>query len=175
MTKPTLNIIGCGKLAQTLAKLWTTSSTIKLQSVLNQTPASAQRAVEFIGVGQPIATLAAMRPADLYLIATVDDQITASCEALAASGKLNQNSIVFHCSGALSSDVLASAKQQGAATASIHPIRSFANPQQVVENFNDTWCGSEGDDDALAVLIPAFNSIGAQCIAITRENKTLYH
>ena len=171
----TLSIIGCGKVGQALGRLWHDRQTFVLLDILNRSTASAQQACAFIGAGSVAADHAALRNADIYLIATSDDQIAACCNALAAAGKLQPGSIVFHCSGALSSLELAAATAQGAAVASVHPIRSFADPQQVAGHFDGTWCGSEGDAAALAVLGSAFSAIGAQSVEIRREQKTLYH
>ena len=44
--------------------------------------------------------LAAMRPADLWLIAAGDGAISGACENLAASGRLKPGAAVFHCSRA---------------------------------------------------------------------------
>ena len=174
-TMPTLSIIGCGKVGQTLAWLWRKQKTFQLLDVLNRSIDSAQQAVTFIGGGNAVNTYAELRSADVYLLAAVDDQIVSCCETLANNGKLHNSSIVFHCSGALSSLDLIAATQQGAAVASIHPIRSFAAPQQTIQHFAGTWCGSEGDVAALSVLKPAFLAIGAQTVDIKRDGKMLYH
>ncbi|NKI70355.1 DUF2520 domain-containing protein [Collimonas pratensis] len=175
----TLSIIGCGKLGRSLGLLWHRFGhdprAFALLDILNRSSASAQQACDFIGAGKAAASFADLRQADVFLIASGDDQIAACCDALAAAGKLQHGSIVFHCSGALSSLELASASALGAAVASIHPIRSFASPQQVADSFAGTWCGSEGDTTALALLGPAFEAIGARLVAIEREQKTLYH
>lgn len=171
----TLSIIGCGKVGQTLGRLWCTQKTFILLDILNRSPDSAQRAATFIGAGCVMTSFDALRQADVYLIATGDDQIAACCTALADTGKLQPGSIVFHCSGALSSTELNAAAEQGAAVASIHPIRSFADPNQIVGNFAGTWCGCEGDVTALSVLAPAFSTIGAQLVDIQHGKKTLYH
>lgn len=175
----TLNIIGCGKLGCSLGLLWRRCGNdvgaFVLLDILNRSPASAQQACAFIGAGREASSFDDLRHADVYLIAAGDDQIAACCNALAAAGKLQPGSIVFHCSGALSSLELASASALGAAVASIHPIRSFASPQLVADSFAGTWCGSEGDIAALAILGPAFEAIGAQLVTIEREQKTLYH
>lgn len=173
--RATLSIIGCGKLGRTLGRLWQAQNSFTLLDILNRSVVSAQQAAAFIGAGVAALSVEALRPADVYLIGVGDDQIGPCCEALVAAGKLQSGSIVFHCSGALSSLELVSATERGAAVASIHPIRSFADPQQVAEHFAGTWCGSEGDTAALAVLDPAFRAIGAQLVAIQREQKTLYH
>jgi predicted short-subunit dehydrogenase-like oxidoreductase (DUF2520 family) len=54
-------------------------------------------------------------------------------------------SVVFHCSGALASDRLQAVRAAGGAVASVHPIRSFADPQAVAQAFAGTYCGMEGD------------------------------
>jgi predicted short-subunit dehydrogenase-like oxidoreductase (DUF2520 family) len=170
-----LSIIGAGKLGQTLGRLWSASAALRLQDVLNRSQVNAQSAVEFIGGGRAVSDYTALHPADIYLIATPDDRIAASCAALAQAGVLSPDSIVFHCSGALPSSCLQAAIELGAAVASIHPIRSFASPEQVAQNFAGTWCGMEGDRRALDVLAPAFETIGAKTVAIGTETKIHYH
>jgi predicted short-subunit dehydrogenase-like oxidoreductase (DUF2520 family) len=61
------------------------------------------------------------------------------------------------------------------AVASIHPIRSFAVPAEVVQSFTGTWCGIEGDQRALDVLIEGFSAIGAHLVPINTDFKMLYH
>ncbi|MGZ3237847.1 MAG: Rossmann-like and DUF2520 domain-containing protein [Burkholderiaceae bacterium] len=174
MTK-SISIIGCGKVGKTLGRLWMLNGVLQIQDILNRSVDSATRANAFIGAGRAIATYADLQSADIYLIAAPDDQIERCCEELAHTGKLSANSIVFHCSGALLSSVLQSARQQGAAIASIHPIRSFASPEKVVQNFAGTFCGVEGDQCAIDVLQQTFTAIGAQLVPIKTDAKILYH
>ena len=101
-------------------------------------------------------------------------QIGPACAALAGAGLL-EGTLLFHCSGALASGELAAATAAGAAVASAHPIRSFADPGAVAAAFAGTWCGVEGDAAALAVLEPALLAIGAQPVPIDAAAKTLYH
>lgn len=171
----TLTIIGCGNVGKTFGRLWASEKTFLIEDILNRSLESAQLAVTFIDAGRAISSYAELRRADLYLIATPDDQIAACCEKLAQSGCLTVDSIVFHCSGALASSTLQAAIQQGASVASIHPIRSFASPELVAQNFTGTYCGVEGDPRALAVLNDAYAAIGAQLVPIHAEQKILYH
>ncbi len=171
----TLNIVGCGKLGRTLARLWKVHSVLTVQDVLNQSPDSAQQAVSFIGAGQAVTDYASLRPADIYLIATTDDRIVPCCEELERSGKLTTHTVVFHCSGALPSAALQAAQQAGAAVASVHPIRSFASPEQAATDFAGTYCGVEGDPKALAILNDSFAAIGARMVPIHADCKVIYH
>ena len=170
-----LTIIGAGHLGQTLGRLWADGRTLHIGEVVNRTPASSAAALDFIGAGTAVASIAPLSTADIVLIATPDDRIAEICDTLAAGGKLTADSIVFHCSGASTSALLAAASGVGAAVASIHPVRSFAQPAQVAANFAGTRCGVEGDARALVVLEQAFADIGAQFVIIKAEQKVLYH
>jgi len=170
----TLNIIGAGHVGKVLGRLLATVDGIAVQDVLTRSMASAQAAVGFIGAGTPIDSYAGLRPADITMLAVSDDQIGPACAALAAQGPL-AGTIVFHCSGALASTALLAATQAGALVASIHPIRSFADPVQVAASFDGTFCGIEGDVRALAVLTPALTAIGARPVPIDPAAKTVYH
>jgi predicted short-subunit dehydrogenase-like oxidoreductase (DUF2520 family) len=172
---PTLNIIGAGHLGQTMGKLWAESQCVQIAHVLNRTPQSTQAAIAFIGAGHSATDIATLPPADITLIATPDAHIADCCAELAASGTLNARSIVFHCSGALGSSVLSAAAAQGAAVASIHPVRSFAQPAQTAAHFSGTLCGVEGDARALDMLARCFDAIGASFVPIAAEHKVLYH
>jgi predicted short-subunit dehydrogenase-like oxidoreductase (DUF2520 family) len=173
--KKTLTIIGCGKVGKTLGRLWHANGTFAIQDVLNRSLASSERAVSFIGAGRAARDYAALRPADIILIGSTDDQVAQCCQALARAGRIAHGAIVFHCSGALASTELLEAARQGASVASVHPIRSFASPEQVAESFAGTYCGMEGDPHALDVLSEGFAAIGARMVAIDAQFKTIYH
>jgi predicted short-subunit dehydrogenase-like oxidoreductase (DUF2520 family) len=173
--RKTLSIIGCGNVGKTLGRLWASNRVFVLQDVLNRTPESARHAIAFMGAGNAVDAYTDLRPADIYMITTPDDRIAACCDELARTGCLSAGCVVFHCSGALSSAELQPALAQGAAIASVHPIRSFAAPAQVVQHFSGTYCGAEGDRYALDILEPAFSAIGAELVAVNADAKTLYH
>lgn len=176
MSKPkTLSIIGCGKVGQTLARLWVQHQTVQIQDILNTSIESGKRAAAFVGAGRVAHRYSDLHAADIFLIAAPDDHIIHCCEALSRNYRLSPDSIVFHCSGALTSSVLHSASERGAAVASIHPIRSFAVPEKVVVDFAGTYCGTEGDERALGMLGEIFSAIGAQLVPINRDAKVLYH
>jgi predicted short-subunit dehydrogenase-like oxidoreductase (DUF2520 family) len=171
---PTLNIVGAGHVGRTLGRLFTEHGVFAVQDVLTRSHASALDAVAFIGAGRALAQVSELRPARVWMLAVGDDQIAPTCAALAAAGLLN-GATVFHCSGARASGELQAARGAGAQVASIHPVRSFADPAAVAADFAGTWCGAEGDSDALALLSPAFEAVGARLVAIDAAAKTVYH
>ena len=173
--KPTLTIIGGGRVGQTLGRLLHRQADVSIADVINRSRARARDAVEFIGAGRAGDGLTDLAPATIFLLAVPDDRISEQCEQLARSGGLSHDSVVFHCSGALDSDALRSAAARGAHVASIHPVRSFADPARVATHFAGTLCGTEGTPAALVVLQPLFEAIGARLVPLPAASKTLYH
>ncbi|HJV76421.1 MAG TPA: Rossmann-like and DUF2520 domain-containing protein [Noviherbaspirillum sp.] len=170
-----LNIIGCGNTGRVLGKLWAANGPFVIQHVLNRSVQSGEQAVAFMQAGKAVSSYSELRPADITMIATPDSQIAESCAALAQLGLLRAGSVVFHCSGALPSTELKDASGRGAAVASVHPIRSFAAPEQAVEAFAGTFCGIEGDQEAVSLLSSAFTAIGARLVPIDAAFKSVYH
>ncbi len=170
-----LNILGCGTVGRVLGRLFQQAQVFEIQDILNRSLESGQRAAAFIGAGRPIAALSEMRAADLYLIAASDDAIAGCAGALAASGCIRQGNVVWHLSGALPSTALAPVRDLGAEVASVHPVKSFADPSAAVAGFAGTWCGLEGDSPAVELLSEAFGAIGGRIFAVDTGFKTIYH
>ncbi|MFS2135626.1 Rossmann-like and DUF2520 domain-containing protein [Duganella sp. Dugasp56] len=170
----TLNLIGAGHVGRVLGRLLAAQGGYTVQQVLTRSASSARQAVAFIGAGAAVERYDQLQPAAVHVLAVGDDQIVPACAALAEAVPL-AGSIVFHCSGALASTQLQAARDAGAWVASVHPIRSFADPAAVAAQFAGTFCGIEGDAAALAVLTPALEAIGAQPVPIDASAKTVYH
>ncbi|WP_426340690.1 Rossmann-like and DUF2520 domain-containing protein [Pseudoduganella sp. S-14] len=169
-----LTVIGGGHVGSVLGRLFSAAGAFTVQDVLSRSADSAARAAAFIGSGRAVASYAGLRPADVFMLSVTDDQIAPACEALAVAVPL-QEAVVFHCSGALASDRLHAARAAGAYVASVHPIRSFADADAVAVGFAGTFCGVEGDQQALDVLLPALTAIGARAVQIDPAAKTVYH
>jgi predicted short-subunit dehydrogenase-like oxidoreductase (DUF2520 family) len=171
----TLNIIGSGRVGRACGRMWAQARVFEIQDVLTRSQSSAGEAVKFIGAGHAVAHLRDMRPADVWMIATRDDAILPSCATLAATGKITPDDIVFHVSGATPSTDLLAAREKGALTASVHPIKTFTDPELAVQTFPGTYCSAEGSAEALKTLRPAFERIGAKVFDIAPELKPIYH
>ena len=175
---PTLNLIGAGRVGQTLANLWSRAGFFTVQDVLTRSPQSAEAACAFIGAGQPATSLATMRAADVWMLAVPDASIESTAAKLTAVWTQRPQSgtpMAFHCSGAKTAHALAPLADIGWHTASAHPILSFASAATSVPQFGGAPCALEGGSGALQTLQPAFEAIGAQCFEVQAKDKVLYH
>lgn len=179
----TLNILGAGHAGRTLAALWHEHSVFVIHDILNRSSESAEAATRFIGAGHACSSMHDMHPADLWLMATPDDELVHAARALADSGLLRSGDVVFQLSGATpSSEIIAilnagvnTGATTGVLAASVHPLKSFADAGEARRTFAGTYCAVEGSVAALALLRPAFECIGGRVTTIDPQHKVLYH
>lgn len=104
---------------------------------------------------------------------TVPDDVIASVAARLARAPDWQGSIVFHSSGALTSDVLAALRDRGAKVASVHPGMTFV--RKAVPSLSGVPFGVEGDAGAIRLAKRIVASVGGTTFTIRKESKVLYH
>jgi predicted short-subunit dehydrogenase-like oxidoreductase (DUF2520 family) len=168
-----LNLIGAGRLGRTLSALWVQAGLLQLQGVHSRTPAAAEQLVAALGQGQVVPELAALPPAELWLLAVPDTQIAAVAQALAAAG--HAPAMAWHGSGFLASAELAPLQARGWAVASVHPALSFADVARAQAQFAGTVCALEGDAAATALARQLCEPLGARCFDLAAADKPLYH
>lgn len=169
-----LNIIGCGKLGKTIGKLIVQNNAARVVGIVNSTLQSGIVSANFVGQGIACENIHALPKAEIYLIATKDDLISDIANRLHAE-PMKAGTIIFHCSGTLSSEILIKLKEKNCLIASIHPIKSFANPEQAISTFTGTYCAIEGDHEALHTITNLFQKIGGKVFSIDKNNKSIYH
>lgn len=169
----TLSCIGAGRLGKTLCYLLSQHPTLSIGQIINSSSASSHSAIDFIGSGGP-ATLNDLKEADIWLIATPDNQIESVAKQLHNSRALKPDTVIFHCSGLLPSTVLNNENQE-LNVASVHPIHSFADPKRSIKTFSGCHCAIEGSTDAAAQLDALFSSLGALTFTLDSQQKSLYH
>jgi predicted short-subunit dehydrogenase-like oxidoreductase (DUF2520 family) len=172
---PRITIIGGGRLACGLGRLWHQTGAFAIHDVLSRSLDDARRAVGAIGAGRAVDRYADLRTADVFLISTPDRAIAGATASLVAGGHVDGASVVFHCSGAESASVLEAARQRGAAVGSAHPVMTFSGQPLSLGQFAGTHVAIEAEPRAGAVLEAAFLAIGARPIRVSAENKLLYH
>jgi predicted short-subunit dehydrogenase-like oxidoreductase (DUF2520 family) len=170
-----LNLIGCGTVGKTLGALWNAEGTFTIQDVCNQSKASASSAVEFIGAGRVVDSLQSVAEADVIAITATDDAIFDIATKLGSVSTLNSSTVVFHCSGALSSDILRALRSRGVKVASAHPVKSFSDLDWARRTFKGTKIALEGDGEAVNILSKAFEAIGGVVFRIDPQVKGFYH
>jgi predicted short-subunit dehydrogenase-like oxidoreductase (DUF2520 family) len=124
-------------------------------------------------VGAKTVPLAQATPnSDILWICHTDDALAETARLLARKPGW-KNKIVFHSSGALSSDVLAPLKRKGASTASLHPMMTFV--PGATPRMDEVPFAVEGDSRAVAVARRIVRDLGAEAFPIRKAAKTLYH
>jgi predicted short-subunit dehydrogenase-like oxidoreductase (DUF2520 family) len=171
----TINLIGSGRVGQTLGRLMVQTGACQVQDVLARSITSAKLAVDFIGTGHAVADIKNMQSADFWMLAVPDQQIAPVAAALAQLHAAQPAALVFHCSGALGSKELQPLQDKGWQVASAHCLLSFAKPETALSQFAGTPCALEGDADAVNALRPLFEQLGAQCFELAATDKLAYH
>jgi len=109
---------------------------------------------------------------DIVWIAVPDDAIAGVARALASSQDW-QGRIVFHSSGALTSDELAPLRQRGAGIASVHPMMTFV--RDAAPELAGVAFALEGDAVAVRAAKSIIDDLGGIAFPIRKRNKVLYH
>jgi len=170
-----INFIGCGRVGKTIATLIHNNQVGTILGIVNSSLKSGIETTKIINAGTAYEKLSDLPSAHIYFITTRDEVIPKIALDLVHSHQLKPGSIIIHCSGALSSDILVEAQKIDCYVASIHPIKSFANPKIATSTFNGTFCSFEGDPEALPVMKKIFEGIGGIFFELKKESKKKYH
>jgi len=170
-----MGIVGCGKVGRVIARRLVEAQVVKVTGILNRTEASADEAARFIGQGLAIRAMHELPESDVIMIGCSDDQISSCVSMLLQSGRMHLAPIVFHCSGAHSSELLSPLASLGASTGSVHMVKSFADPHRAYSTFEGTYCGIEGERRCANFLTSAIERSGGVAFRLSPETKLLYH
>ena len=171
--KPSLSIIGAGRLGTTLAVALEAKG-YALRSLVAQRVQSARKAAAFLD-GKVNAYAAkkirSLPQADLFLLSTPDDQI-ASVAAQLSGLNYDPKPTALHTSGALSSEVLSPLRAKGWSTGSVHPLISISDPRDSIEG---AFWSVEGDARAVRLAKTLVRDLGGTSFSIRTADKPLYH
>jgi predicted short-subunit dehydrogenase-like oxidoreductase (DUF2520 family) len=170
-----LNVVGCGRLGRAVAKLFLDSGIVSHVRVRNRTLESGQKAVVAIGAGVAHGEIGEMPPSALWLVGCGDQAMRETVELMCRHARISPGSVVFHCSGVVSSAELAPLRDRGCSVASVHPVRSFADTEMAVRDFAGTFCGVEGDERAREILSDLFSRVGGKAFSIPTDAKLVCH
>lgn len=170
-----INIVGCGRAAGSLARLWVQAGAVAPGNIVNRSEESARNAVRRIGAGDAVKNIREMGSADYWLIGSNDDQIAPVAQELAGAHPDLHGALVFHLAGRFGLDVLEPLNQCNAQLAALHPVRSLTDAQLTQEGFTGTACVAEGTGAALIALKPLVTSIGGSWLPVADIDRGLYH
>lgn len=110
--------------------------------------------------------------ADVVWITVPDDAIANVARQLARSESW-KGKLVFHSSGALTSEELTALRAEGARVASVHPMMTFVRDE--VPQMSGVAFALEGDAAAVRAAGSIVEALGANPFVIKKQNKLLYH
>jgi predicted short-subunit dehydrogenase-like oxidoreductase (DUF2520 family) len=172
--KATVTLIGAGNLAHAMGPALRAAG-YKIDAVAGRvlSPSRKRAAALAKELGANAVTLEDAAPvSDIIWICHTDDALAETARKLARRPGW-KGKIVFHSSGALTSDVLVPLKHAGALTASLHPMMTFV-PRTTPE-IRGVPFAVEGDSRAVAVARAIVRDLGAEVFKIKKGAKPLYH
>jgi predicted short-subunit dehydrogenase-like oxidoreductase (DUF2520 family) len=170
---PTIALVGSGNLAQAIAPALL-SAGYRFSNVAFRDNADSRRRSRLLAqrIRAKAIAIEEITPADITWLCHTDDALAETARLLAKRSGWN-GKIVFHSSGALSSDVLAPLTKAGAHVASVHPLMTFV--PGVRPRFTRVPLTVEGDRRAEAAASRIAKRLGAEFFAISKKSKVLYH
>jgi predicted short-subunit dehydrogenase-like oxidoreductase (DUF2520 family) len=178
--KPTISIIGAGRLGNALA-IALTSNGYAVVALAARRAAHARKAISLSGLPSQTLALGAeqleqLPPSDLVLITTPDDVIEEIARNFAQLRRTARHRGTFlHTSGALSSAVLAPLAGRGFHTGSLHPLVSVSEPGAGAEALHGAFYCVEGDSVAVRFANSIVHDLNGTAFTIKPESKALYH
>jgi len=109
--------------------------------------------------------------AELVFITTPDDVIAQVC----SEARWREGKSVVHCSGAHSVDILESAKRLGVAVGSFHPLQTFADVDQAIQNLPGSTFALEAEEPLLTTQKELTRLLNGNWVVLKPGDKVLYH
>ena len=177
--RPTLSVIGAGRLGAALARALSRSG-YEVEAVVARSAARAKKVARMLGHStRPLSAkqLNSLPLSKVLIISTPDDHILETATAIAKlPGNLARGRTVLHTSGALSSaDVLAPLAEKGFHIGSLHPLVSVSEPLTGADKLVGAFYCVEGDAAANRVARSIVRRLQGSSFHIASKDKPLYH
>ena len=177
--KPTVSIIGAGRLGTALAGALA-SCGYTIEAVVARHHRRAQRAAEISDTRPLVLTstqLGQLPASHLLFITTPDDAIAATATALASilRERPQHARIALHASGALSAEALSDLRESGCAIGSLHPLISVSDPRHGALSLREAFYCVEGEPAAVRAARRVVRDLGGKSFHIRTPDKALYH
>lgn len=170
MTKPSVSIIGYGRLGQNLCR-WLLHAGYKLEGVFNRSTMPMHPEL-FQARTQGVFPSGRSELGDVVLICVKDDVIVEVAQKLETL-PLDALSIV-HTSGAIPAEAMGFLRGKGANVASMHPLQTFGGLSKK-SPFRGISASLEGDKAATDLLAPLVRDLGGTPLLTDARGKALMH
>jgi len=176
--KPTVSIVGSGRLGTALARALAASH-YEIEALVSRKIVHARRAAALVGsatIALSEKQLPDLPASKIILITTPDGEILKTADRIASLVASSRGRTVLHTSGALAaSEVLAPLAAAGFATGSLHPLVSISEPRTGAEKLRGAFYCVEGDAAANRVARSIVNDLQGHSFHIASNSKPLYH
>lgn len=109
------------------------------------------------------------------ILAVPDDVLPQVANEAALAGHAPRNSVAFHLSGALSTDVLAPLHGAGYSVGSIHPLQTVADPWSGAGRLQGSAFALAGEPAALAVGRTLVHALNGRPLVVPPALRPVYH
>ncbi len=169
-----VSVVGAGSLAQALAVILP-EKCYSIREIATRANSRGWKAAKRIAKasGAACVTIENAKWSGEIVWLVVSDKAIAECAATLEPLANWKNKIVFHSSGALSSDVLAPLRRRGAHVASVHPMMTFVKGRR--PDMQSVVWTVEGDPKAVAQARDLVKSLKGNTVQISKADKALYH
>ncbi len=166
-----LGFIGAGTVGTAIA-VRLSSKGYRMIAVSSRSQTSARKLAQAVSGCHAFKNNQAVADAaELIFITTPDDAIA----SVASEIQWHTGQSVVHCSGALSTDILESAKKLGVQVGAFHPLQTFAGVKQAIENISGSTFAVEAEEPLLSILKDMATTLDGHWIELKASDKVVYH
>lgn len=172
--KPSIAIVGAGRLGSALTVSLNRAG-YKISEIVFRKHSGSRGKAQILArrVRTKARILADARfDADIFWL-SVPDRVIASLASDLAKHRDWKHKLVFHSSGALTSDELRVLREQGAAVASVHPLMTFV--ASASPSLKNVPFAIEGDRRAVVAARKIARALGGEPLSIRKQEKPIHH
>lgn len=177
---PSVFVAGAGRVGTALAGALARAG-VRVLGLWARDPVAAQAAAQIAGVpaGVPGAGMdlpAAMRDAEVVIVAVRDQAIAEVATRLVDAGLVGAGHVLLHCSGAHSAaEALGPAGARVGGAGTMHPLRAVVSGPSGMDALTGAIFGIEGDARGLAAARALVAALGGTPLVLAAEHMTRYH
>lgn len=167
-------IIGAGNVGKVLGYALMKKG-YRIKGVVCRSEDSARKASRLLECPVYLQPETAAREAEIVFLTTPDRVVEDVCKLIADRGGFRKGQVVLHTSGVHSSEILSSARREGAYGLSFHPLQTFPSLEEGLGSLPGTFFAVEGDEDCFPLAQDLVKTLQGKLFFIPAEMKALYH